>query len=99
LFLLTSSGVYRQNQVSANFNSKLNRSVSLTGGQQSVNLRVGKTIPFGPELGGSNKSAAGRRYNANVSLSTRNLLNHTNPGPIIGNITSPLFGRANQMAR
>jgi len=27
-----------------------------------------------------------------------NLLNHTNPGPIIGNITSPLFGRANQPA-
>jgi hypothetical protein len=28
----------------------------------------------------------------------RNLLNHTNPGPIIGNITSPLFGQANSMA-
>jgi hypothetical protein len=27
-----------------------------------------------------------------------NILNHTNPGPIIGNITSPLFGRANQPA-
>ena len=24
------------------------------------------------------------------------LINHTNPGPIIGNITSPLFGLANQ---
>jgi hypothetical protein len=31
-------------------------------------------------------------------MSVRNLLNHTNPGPIIGNITSPLFGRANQVA-
>ena len=31
-------------------------------------------------------------------LSVRNLLNHTNPGPIIGNITSPLFGFANQIA-
>ena len=29
-------------------------------------------------------------------MSVRNLLNHTNPGPIIGNITSPLFGQANQ---
>jgi hypothetical protein len=28
----------------------------------------------------------------------RNLLNHTNPGPIIGDITSPLFGQANSMA-
>jgi len=26
------------------------------------------------------------------------LLNHTNPGPIIGNIASPLFGQANQPA-
>jgi hypothetical protein len=26
----------------------------------------------------------------------RNLINHNNPGPIIGNIESPLFGRANQ---
>jgi hypothetical protein len=25
-------------------------------------------------------------------------LNHDNPGPIIGNIMSPLFGRANQIA-
>ena len=31
-------------------------------------------------------------------MSARNVLNHTNPGPIIGNIASPLFGRANQMA-
>jgi hypothetical protein len=31
-------------------------------------------------------------------MSIRNLLNHTNPGPIIGNITSPLFGLANQVA-
>jgi hypothetical protein len=33
-----------------------------------------------------------------VGLSVRNLLNHTNAGPIIGNITSPLFGLANQIA-
>jgi hypothetical protein len=31
-------------------------------------------------------------------MSVRNLLNHNNPGPIIGNITSPLFGSANQIA-
>jgi len=29
-------------------------------------------------------------------MATRNVLNHTNAGPIIGNITSPLFGHANQ---
>ncbi len=38
------------------------------------------------------------RYNLTIGLSTRNLLNHTNPGPIIGNIMSPLFGQANQIA-
>jgi hypothetical protein len=39
-----------------------------------------------------------RRYNLSIGLSARNLLNHDNPGPIIGNIMSPLFGRANQIA-
>jgi len=38
------------------------------------------------------------RYNLAIGLSIRNLLNHTNPGAIIGNITSPLFGLANQVA-
>ena len=38
------------------------------------------------------------RFNLTVSMSIRNLLNHTNEGPVIGNITSPLFGRANQIA-
>ncbi len=36
------------------------------------------------------------RYNLTISLSIRNVLNRNNPGPIIGNISSPLFGRANQ---
>lgn len=31
-------------------------------------------------------------------MSVRNLLNHTNPGPVNGDIASPLFGRANQTA-
>jgi hypothetical protein len=39
-----------------------------------------------------------RRYNLSLSMSVRNLLNHNNPGPIIGNITSPLFGQANAIA-
>ncbi len=38
------------------------------------------------------------RYNVSISLAARNVLNHTNPGPIIGDITSPLFGQANQTA-
>jgi len=63
-------------------------------GQMAVNLKAGKTIHFGPEpAGGGN-----RRFAASLTMSARNILNHTNPGPIVGNITSPLFGQANQMA-
>ncbi len=39
-----------------------------------------------------------RRYNLSVSIAARNIINHNNPGPIIGNITSPLFGEANSLA-
>ncbi len=39
-----------------------------------------------------------RKYNATVGLSIRNILNKNNPGPIIGNLASPLFGQANQPA-
>ena len=81
-----------------------------------MNLRLSKTIGFGPERGtggnangttggqsgegggGNNAPPTAHRYNLFVSMSARNVLNHTNPGPIIGNITFPLFGRANQMA-
>jgi hypothetical protein len=38
------------------------------------------------------------RFNLSIGLSIRNLLNHTNPGPITGNVTSPYFGSANQIA-
>ena len=41
---------------------------------------------------------ASRRFNVTLGMSVRNLLNHNNPGTIIGNITSPLFGQANQVA-
>ena len=54
-------------------------------GQESVNLRVAKLVSLG-------------RVKLTVSMSMRNLLNHTNPGPIIGDLTSPLFGRANRIA-
>ena len=45
---------------------------------------------------GSPASSGGRKYTLSISMSIRNIINHTNPGPIIGNITSPLFGQANQ---
>jgi hypothetical protein len=65
----------------------------------------------GPGPGGTVAAASGRglggligspstshRYNLSIGLSIRNILNHTNPGPITGNITSPYFGFANQVA-
>jgi hypothetical protein len=53
---------------------------------------------FGGSSNGSASVATHHRYSLAVSLSIRNLLNHTNPGPIFGNISSPLFGRSNQSA-
>ncbi len=92
-------------------------------GQFTVNLRVGKSIGFGPERQsgkkasdsgglalGANPTAPGgmrgvfaspstdHRYTLTIAMSARNILNHNNPGPIIGNINSPLFGQANQLA-
>ena len=59
----------------------------------SVNLRVTKTLSFGPKPGAADEKPP---YTLSFAMASRNLLNHTNPGPIIGNITSPLFGHANQ---
>jgi hypothetical protein len=50
----------------------------------------------GGQRGGA--SPVNRRYSLTISMQIRNLTNHNNPGPIIGNITSPLFGQANQPA-
>jgi hypothetical protein len=60
----------------------------------------GRPAPGVFNTGGGTQGGAtvNRRYSLSISLSIRNLLNHTNPGPIIGNITSPLFGQANQPA-
>jgi hypothetical protein len=64
-------------------------------GTASVGGRRNAGGPF--ETGGSNGTAAtDHLYNLTVSLAIRNIINHNNPGPIIGNIASPLFGRANQ---
>jgi hypothetical protein len=52
--------------------------------------------PFSANGSGASSTSTGHRYNLAISLSTRNILNHNNPGPIIGNIASPLFGLANQ---
>jgi hypothetical protein len=61
--------------------------------------RGAPTSPFG--AGGVSPgiaAPANRRFNLTISMYIRNVTNHNNPGPITGDITSPLFGQANQPA-
>jgi len=62
-----------------------------------VNLRFTKVFEFNrenPQSGSDSRPP--RIYRLSIAMATQTILNHTNAGPIIGNITSPLFGRANQ---
>ena len=43
-------------------------------------------------------SATDRRYSLTFGISARNLLNHVNLGPPVGNLSSPLFGESNSLA-
>jgi hypothetical protein len=62
--------------------------------------RGGPSGPFA--VGGSGSAGVmgpvSRRFGLTVSMYIRNITNHNNPGPIIGNLASPLFGQANQPA-
>jgi hypothetical protein len=59
-----------------------------------------RRVPTGPFSAGGGGPSGGagpnHRYTLSLSMSARNILNHDNPGPIIGNIASPRFGQANQ---
>jgi hypothetical protein len=48
--------------------------------------------------GGGGDALTSRRYNLILGVQARNLFNTNNEGPIIGNISSPLFGTSNQLA-
>lgn len=71
-----------------------------------LNLRLTKLYDFGGRPAGDatqNRSSQpstpeGHRYTISLAASIRNILNHKNPGAVIGDITSPLFGQANQSA-
>ena len=71
-----------------------------------LNLRLTKLFEFGrmpasaaTQSGATTPRASeDHRYTISLAASFRNILNHNNPGPIIGDITSPFFGRANQSA-
>jgi hypothetical protein len=70
------------------------------------NLRFTKLFEFGrapassaTHSGGTTAGASENyRYTISLAASIRNIINHRNPGPIIGDITSPFFGQANQSA-
>jgi Carboxypeptidase regulatory-like domain/TonB dependent receptor len=50
--------------------------------------------PGGPRGGFGGGETTNRRYNLTLSAMARNVLNHVNPGPPVGNLTSPLFGQS-----
>ena len=97
-------------------------------GRFSLNLRVSKTIGFGPEtksggggtgggghgpgggrgpgggFGGASSgpmglgNATNRRYNLTFSVNARNIFNNINYAPLVGNLSSPIFGQPNAIA-
>ena len=98
-------------------------------GRFSLNLRLSKTIGFGPETKGGGGSSGGpggpgggrgrgpgggfggassgpiglgsatsHRYNMTFSVNARNVFNHINFAPLVGNLSSPIFGQPNAIA-
>jgi hypothetical protein len=98
-------------QVTMNF--RISKTIGFGGGERRASGGEQRSSPGGGGAGGGGlvpaavsgrglgsiigTPATSRRYNLTFGMSIRNLLNHNNPGPIIGNITSPLFGLANQI--
>ena len=76
----------------------LHRNYGRGPGMIFFNAHLGKAVKLGPKPAQAAKGEVKRPYTLSFTMEMVNLLNHTNPGPIIGNITSPLFGRANQPA-
>jgi hypothetical protein len=82
----------------------LSRNSGRGPGYVLFNLRLTKLFEFGrvPESAVTQSPSSGQgaseshRYTISLAASIRNIINHNNPGPIIGDITSPFFGRANQ---
>jgi len=69
------------------------------GSRSSAERGGGEGSVFGSEMGGtSTGGVTDKRYNLTVSVLAHNLLNHVNPGPVIGNLSSPLFGLSNTLA-
>lgn len=85
--------------------STLSRNYGRGPGYVLFNLRLTKLFEFGrmparstARSASTNSTTPENRYTISLAASIRNIINHDNPGPIIGDITSPFFGRANQSA-
>jgi Carboxypeptidase regulatory-like domain len=81
----------------------LSRNSGRGPGYVLFNLRLTKLFEFGRMPVSATQSTGAKaseehRYTISLAASMRNIINHDNPGPIIGDITSPFFGRANQSA-
>ena len=78
-----------------------------------LNLRLSRTFGFGAIQGGDSARrivpalarsrlfaapSTDHRYSVTVGVIVRNLLNSTNPGIPVGNLSSPYFGRSNWLA-
>jgi hypothetical protein len=59
-----------------------------------VNLRVGKTFQFGKAEAKTER----RPYSLTLSAQAQNIFNHTNLGPIVGNLSSARFGQSTTTA-
>lgn len=64
-------------------------------------LRATKTIGLGgtKQAAGGKAGAAERPYKLTFGVQVMNLFNHTNAGTVIGDLSSPLFGQSNALAR
>lgn len=84
----------------------LSRNYGRGPGYVLFNLRFTKLFEFGrvpvaaakTSSGSSPSASENNRYTVSLVAAFRNIINHNNPGAIIGDITSPFFGRANQSA-
>jgi hypothetical protein len=65
------------------------------GGGRGGGGRGGRGGGGGGFGGGGDGESTGQRYNLTLSVNIQNLLNHTNLGTPIGNLSSPLFGQSN----
>jgi hypothetical protein len=74
----------------------LHRNYGRGPGTVFFNAHLTKAVRFGPKPPETGRGEARLPYALSFTVEIANLLNHTNSGPITGNITSPLFGRANQ---